>query len=206
MGFPSRRSRSVGVGQPVVIAECRRDPQARRPDRPVPAGAAGETLERRLAEFGWEEKRPLQGREIDTAYEPNAAAAKVVPVVAAHLLGWQRLQDFGFIAERNGPAIGAAWVRQFSSDEEPALYIDEQTPEVSIAVREQARGQGVGQMLLRALIAEAGRRGVGLCLNVRHDNPALRLYERVGFQVVPGAAVPNRVGGLSMGMVLGSRA
>lgn len=140
------------------------------------------------------------------AYEPNAAAAKVVPVVAAHLLGWQRLQDFGFIAERNGAAIGAAWARQFSSDEEPALYIDEQTPEVSIAVREQARGQGVGQMLLRALIAEAGRRGVGLCLNVRHDNPALRLYERVGFQVVPGAAVPNRVGGLSMGMVLRSRA
>src|SRR6516164_10988834 len=143
MGFPSRRSRSVGVGQPVVIAECRRDPQARRPDRPVPAGAAGETLERRLAEFGWEEKRPLQGREIDTAYEPNAAAAKVVPVVAAHLFGWQRLQDFGFIAERNGAAIGAAWVRQFSSDEQPAFYVDERTPEVTIGVKPYVRGRGV---------------------------------------------------------------
>ena len=43
-------------------------------------------------------------------------------------------------------------------------------------------------MLLHALIAEAARRGVGLCLNVRHDNPARRLYERVGFRLVPGPA------------------
>jgi hypothetical protein len=55
-------------------------------------------------------------------------------------------------------------------------------------------------MLLHALFAEAARRGVGLCLNVRHDNPAQRLYERVGFRLVPGSGVPNRVGGTSFGM------
>src|ERR1700730_11831454 len=54
-------------------------------------------------------------------------------------------------------------------------------------------------MLLDALVAEAARRGVGLCLNVRHDNPARRLYERVGFRLVPGSGVPNRVGGTSFG-------
>ena len=53
-------------------------------------------------------------------------------------------------------------------------------------------------MLLHALIGEAARRGVGL--NVRHDNPAQRLYERVGFRLVPGSGVPNRVGGTSFGM------
>jgi hypothetical protein len=56
-------------------------------------------------------------------------------------------------------------------------------------------------MLLHALVAEAARRGVGLCLNVRHDNPAQRLYERVGFRLVPGSGVPNRVGGTSFGMI-----
>jgi len=30
------------------------------------------------------------------AYEPDAKAAKAVPVVAAHLAGWQRDGDFGF--------------------------------------------------------------------------------------------------------------
>jgi hypothetical protein len=55
-------------------------------------------------------------------------------------------------------------------------------------------------MLLCALFAEAARRRVGLCLNVRHDNPARHLYERVGFSLVSGSGVPNRVGGTSFGM------
>jgi ribosomal protein S18 acetylase RimI-like enzyme len=139
------------------------------------------------------------------AYEPNADAAKAVPFVAAHLAGWQRSEDFDFIAEIDAAAIGAAWARQFSRDEEPAFYVDEHTPEVTIGVAEAARGQGVGGMLLRALIAEAARRGVGLCLNVRQDNPARRLYERTGFRLVASSAVPNRVGGTSFGMIWTTR-
>jgi ribosomal protein S18 acetylase RimI-like enzyme len=135
------------------------------------------------------------------AYEADAASAKAVPFVAAHLEGWQRSEDFGFIAERNAEAIGAAWARQFSPDEQPVFYADGRTPEVTIGVSGAARGQGVGARLLSALIAEAARRGVGLCLNVRHDNPARRLYERNGFRLVPGSAVPNRVGGTSFGMI-----
>jgi hypothetical protein len=53
-----------------------------------------------------------------------------VPFVAAHLEGWQRSEDFGFIAERGAEAIGAAWARQFSPDEQPAFYVDGRTPEV----------------------------------------------------------------------------
>jgi hypothetical protein len=37
---------------------------------------------------------------------------------------------------------------------------------------------------------------------VRADNPARRLYERLGFQLVPGGEVPNRAGGRSLTMVL----
>jgi ribosomal protein S18 acetylase RimI-like enzyme len=135
------------------------------------------------------------------AYEADVAAARAVPFVAGHLAGWQRSEDFGFIAERDAEAIGAAWARQFSLDEQPTFYVDSRTPEVTIGVSGAARGQGVGGRLLSALIAEAGRRGVGLCLNVRHDNPARRLYERIGFHLVPGSAVPNRVGGTSFGMI-----
>jgi ribosomal protein S18 acetylase RimI-like enzyme len=135
------------------------------------------------------------------AYEADIAAARAVPFVAAHLAGWQRSDDFGFIAQRDIEAVGAAWARQFSPDEEPAFYVDRRTPEVTIGVSGAARGQGVGGSLLKALIGEAARRGVGLCLNVRHDNPARRLYERIGFRLVPGSAVPNRVGGTSFGMI-----
>ena len=135
------------------------------------------------------------------AYEPNVEVAKAVPFVAAHLSGWQQSEDFGFIVERAGVALGAAWARQFSPDEESPFYVDARTPEITIGVQPHVRGQGVGGMLLDALIAEADRRGVGLCLNVRHDNPARRLYERIGFRLMPGSGVPNRVGGRSFGMI-----
>jgi GNAT superfamily N-acetyltransferase len=126
------------------------------------------------------------------AYKPDAAAAKTVPIVAAHLAGWQRPTDFGIIAEQGGVVVGAAWARQFSCDEQPIFYVDEQTPEVSIGVKENLRGQGVGDLLLRGLRSEAEQRGVGLCLNVHDTNPAVRLYEKIGFRRLHGTEVRNR--------------
>jgi ribosomal protein S18 acetylase RimI-like enzyme len=136
------------------------------------------------------------------AYEPDASAAKAVPMVASYLDGWQRSEDFGFIAERNAVAIGAAWARRFAADDEWHFHFGDRTAEMSIGVNANERGQGVGQMLIRALIAEADRRLLRLGLNVRHSNPALRLYQRMGFRIVPGMTVTNRVGGLSSGMLL----
>ncbi len=135
------------------------------------------------------------------AYEPDVAAARAVPFVAEHLDGWMRWGDFGFVAEVDGTAVGAAWARLTVPDDNP-FYVDDRTPELSIGVEAVARGQGVGARLMEAIIDEARRRGQGLCLNVRHDNPARRLYERLGFVLMPGAEAPNRVGGVSLGMVL----
>lgn len=55
---------------------------------------------------------------------------------------------------------------------------------------------------MRALIGEAARRGLNLCLGVRYENPARRLYERLGFREIPGSAATSRVGGMSIGMEL----
>jgi GNAT superfamily N-acetyltransferase len=83
------------------------------------------------------------------AYEPDAEAAKAVPRVAKYLVGWQRPGDFGFIAEQNGENIGAAWARRFSAEELKFPYGDEEAPKVSIGVKPNARGQGVGEKLMR---------------------------------------------------------
>jgi len=137
------------------------------------------------------------------AYEPNAEAAKAVPSVAKYLVGWQRPGDFGFIAERNREIIGAAWARRFSPEELRVPYGDEEAPKVSISVKPNARGRGVGEKLMRALIGEAARRRLGLCLSVRSENPAHRLYERLGFRDIPGSGVTNRTGSISIAMALG---
>ena len=135
-------------------------------------------------------------------YEPDAQAAKAIPGVAKYLVGWQRPGDFGYIAEQNGEIIGAAWARRFSAEELRVPYGDEETPKVSIGVKPNARSQGVGDKLMRALIVEATRRGLGLNLSVRAENPARRLYQRLGFRYIPGSAVTNRAGGMSIGMAL----
>lgn len=117
------------------------------------------------------------------AYEPDAEAAKLVPGVAKYLVGWQRPGDFGFIAEQDGEISGAAWARRFSAKEFRFPFGDEETPKVSIGVKPDARNRGIGETLMRALIGEAACRGLGLCLGVRSENPARRLYERLGFSL-----------------------
>jgi ribosomal protein S18 acetylase RimI-like enzyme len=152
--------------------------------------------------------RPARQDDVDrlweflamAAYEPDAAHAKAIPFVATHLDGWQRASDFGFVAERGGETVGAAWARHIPAEDNP-FCIDDRSPVVTIAVRGEMRGKGVGETLLRALIAEADTRGLRLSLDVRETNPALRLYERLGFRLVPGREVRNRVGTLSLGMV-----
>lgn len=113
------------------------------------------------------------------------------PALAHYVLGWPRPGDFGFVAEDERP-VGAAWCRLFSTHDPGYGFVDETTPEVAIGVSAHARGQGVGTSLLTALVREARRRGhPGLSLSVEPDNPAVGLYEHVGFVAVdhPGGAV-----------------
>ena len=106
------------------------------------------------------------------------------PALAHYIAGWPADGDVGFLAESDGP-VGAAWWRFFSLDDPGYGFIDESIPELSIGVVEAARGRGVGSMLLEALIDEAVRcRLRALSLSVEQDNPAARLYQRLGFVTV----------------------
>ena len=53
----------------------------------------------------------------------------------------------------------------------------------TIAVDPAARGRGLGERLLRALAKAAPRRCVTISLEVRTDNPARGLYEKLGMRV-----------------------
>lgn len=52
---------------------------------------------------------------------------------------------------------------------------------VDISLLPEYRGQGIGGELIRCLINQCARLGASLRLQVLKTNPALRLYERLGF-------------------------
>ncbi|QRY77348.1 GNAT family N-acetyltransferase [Pseudomonas sp. PDNC002] len=58
---------------------------------------------------------------------------------------------------------------------------------VEIGLDARHRGQGVGERLLREVVAYADRQGKALELAVMRHNPAVRLYQRLGFQTLQGA-------------------
>ena len=121
------------------------------------------------------------------------------PALARYVADWPRQGDVGFVAEDGATPIGAAWWRLFSHHDSGYGFVDESTPELSTGVVAEARGGGVGTLLLRALIGEARRSDLpALSLSVERDNPAAALYERLGFE-----ARHREGGSVTMALTLG---
>jgi ribosomal protein S18 acetylase RimI-like enzyme len=80
------------------------------------------------------------------------------------------------------------------ADGEPAgrLYVHRGPSEiriVDIALMPEHRGNGVGTRLLEDLLAEGDAGGKSVTIHVERMNPALRLYERLGFSVAEDKGV-----------------
>lgn len=107
------------------------------------------------------------------------------PVLPRFHEGWGRHGDSGVVAEREGEPVGAAWYRLFSADEPGHGFVDEQTPELGIAVLPLYRRRGIGETLLRALMVQAREEGfTGLSLSVAVHNRSRMMYQRAGFEKV----------------------
>jgi ribosomal protein S18 acetylase RimI-like enzyme len=65
------------------------------------------------------------------------------------------------------------------------LYLERWTSEhriIDIALMPEARGRGTGRAILEDLIDEAASAGKPLSIHVEKENPAMRLYLRLGFR------------------------
>ncbi|MGI8648796.1 MAG: GNAT family N-acetyltransferase [Rubrobacter sp.] len=138
------------------------------------------------------------------AHAENEEAVAYDPELSRYIDGWGQDGDLGFVAEdASGEPLGAAWVRLFPAEDPGYGFVGEDVPELAVGVRAGERGEGIGRALIELVISESVGRYPAISLSVRQDNqPALRLYRRLGFKAVEGREVTNRAGGESFMMRL----
>jgi GNAT superfamily N-acetyltransferase len=110
--------------------------------------------------------------------------ALLLPEVCKYLEGWGRAGDQAVVAtERGGQRVGAAWARCFSAEGAGFGFVAPEVPELSVAVTPGMRGQGIGGALIKELMRRVRAAGYSrLSLSVDRLNPAVALYQRLGFQ------------------------
>ena len=136
------------------------------------------------------------------AHEASVERVKSDPQLARYVANWGRDGDFCALAREGAAAIGACWARIFSLEEHGYGWISAEIPEISLAVREEHQGSGVGRALLENVIETAKALHLSLSLSVRLDNQAaLQLYRSCGFEELAPTKAANRSGTTSVTML-----
>jgi len=132
-----------------------------------------------------EEDREFLGRLYATTREQEMAVVPWSDAEKAEFLSMQFEAQHKFYRE----TFAQAELSLILVDGEPAgrLYVDRRTQEIrliDIALLPEHRGRGLGGRLMRDLLEEAQAAGKPVTIHVERTNPALRLYERLGFRPV----------------------
>lgn len=124
--------------------------------------------------------------QIEIRCEDASAVEAIMPVMhsafdPAFGEAWTAAQCIGMltipgtdllVARREGTIVGFALLRSLLDESELLL----------IATDKSEQRNGIGRLLIHAVIEQAARKGAGMVfLEVREGNPALELYLRVGF-------------------------
>lgn len=136
------------------------------------------------------------------AHEEDIQIVLSNPDLARYIENFGRAGDCAVVAQNNEQIIGIAWARLWAPDDHGFGWVDEQTPEMAIAVEADFWDQGVGARLIEALqSALRAKNATQMSLNVRANSPAVRLYQRLGFEKIAASERANRMGGVSFNML-----
>jgi GNAT superfamily N-acetyltransferase len=116
------------------------------------------------------------------AYHWRLAQDPELPVYR-YVQNWGRRGDAGVVAFDGRNVYGAAWYRLFKAAEPGFGFVDETTPELTIAVVPSHRGRGTGDELLEALVARARSDGFTQ-VSLSAEEGQTHFYEEHGFRAV----------------------
>lgn len=105
--------------------------------------------------------------------------------LSKYIDNWGKDQlDIAYVAEIDNQLVGAIWGRLFREENQGFGFIDDKTPELSMAVKPDYRNKGVGTNMIKVIASEYKRIGVKyLSLSVDKANDASRLYQRLRCEI-----------------------
>lgn len=96
-----------------------------------------------------------------------------------------RPDDYCLVAEVEGKVIGAVWVAIANE----YGHIDKETPSFSISLYKEYRSQGIGTALMTKMLEHLKDKGYKKAsLGVNKENYAVKMYEKVGLEIVGNGA------------------
>ena len=103
-----------------------------------------------------------------------------LPELQPYIADFGKDGDFCLCAVQGTQVIGAAWCRYLEG-----YGSVEDMPELAVSLLPSFRGKGIGTVLLEKFLESIKQRNLpGISLSVQKENPAHRLYERLGFEIV----------------------
>ena len=89
--------------------------------------------------------------------------------------------DYCLVADEGGKPVGAVWTRIMND----YGHVDDETPSFAISLYKEYRGQGIGTKLMYEmlnLLRKSGYKKASLA--VQKANYAVKMYKKVGFEIV----------------------
>ena len=103
------------------------------------------------------------------------------PELQVYIKDFGKEDDWCFVAVIKGKIVGAVWVRIMND----YGHIDNETPSFAISLYEEYRNMGIVTALMRDMLEFLKDKGYKrTSLSVQKVNYAVRMYQKVGFEVV----------------------
>ena len=137
-------------------------------------------------EFSFLEKMLFEAIFIPDGEEKLPTSIIFIPELYRYIEKFGQKNDICLVAVVENKLIGAIWARLFAEistrKSEGYGYVDDQTPELSMAIQEKHRNKGIGTQLLQKMIDKLKTlKYHQVSLSVDNRNFAYQLYQKLGF-------------------------